>query len=147
MKAVRSLELLPMSSTNPCTGLMRLIIKHARPTRGYSVLMSVLLHVYLFRDDHFAPAGSSLVCIGENAAIEIRLGDGQVETLFNGVAVYTCDTTKQDYVGVWGSRNASRLRRVLREHGAGLVIHPEPPPRVRLRHWTTSRKGSNLATL
>src|ERR1700722_10205351 len=103
--------------------------------------MSSSLHVYMFRDDHFAPAGNTLACVGEKAKIELRLGDGQVETLFTGAAVYISDATKQDYLGVWGARNASRLRRLLRERGAELVIHPKPPPGIRLRHWTISRKG------
>jgi len=115
------------------------------PTRlmrlPYNTPMSTLLDVYVFRDGPFAPRGDTVVCVGDRAAVEAHLGRGQVQTLFRGAAVYTNDATKQDYIGVWGVRKASRLRRLLREHGAELVIHAEAPPKARLRHFVALGDG------
>ena len=92
--------------------------------------------VYLFRDS-FAPAGNTVVCVGEKERIETALGSGQIKTLFHGEAVYTNAAIKQDYLGVWGTRNASRLRRLLREQGVELIIQRTRPPDTRLRYYTT----------
>jgi len=109
--------------------------------------MNTPLNLYVFRGGPFAPDGNTMVCVGERGGVEAHLGYGQVQTLFRGAAVYTDEATKQDYLGVWGSRNASRMRRLLREHGAELVIHSGAPPGARLRHWTTYGKGTNPHTL
>jgi hypothetical protein len=116
------------------------LVQLPRPT--YNAPMSNPLDVYVFRDGPFAPSGDTVVCVGERAPVEAHLGSGQVQSLFRGSAVYTNDATKQDYIGVWGVRKTSRLRRLLREQGAQLVIHAKPPPGVRLRYFTTSPKGA-----
>jgi hypothetical protein len=100
-------------------------------------LSNLPLSVYVFRGGHFAPAGNTTVCVGEKDRIEGLLGSDAIERLFNGFATYTNDRAKQDYLGVWGVRNASRLRRLLRECGAELVIHPTAPPDARLRYYKT----------
>ncbi len=113
----------------------------------YNTQMSTLLNVYVFRDGPFGPGGDTVVCVGDRAALEALLRRGRVQTLFRGAAVYTNDATKQDYIGVWGVRKASRLRRLLREHGAELVIHAEAPPKARLRHFVSLKEGAKHSTL
>ena len=98
--------------------------------------MNQPITIYLFRDS-FAPAGNSVVCVGEKERIEAALGFGKIKVLFHGEAVYTNDTTKKDYLGVWGTRNASRLRRLLREQGSKLIIQRTRPPNTRLRYYST----------
>ncbi len=109
--------------------------------------MSTALNVYVFRDGPFAPRGDTVVCAGDRDAVEACLGQGEVQILFRGAAIYTNDATKQDYIGVWGVRKASRLRRLLRECGAEVVIHAGPPPEARLRHFTTLGKIENQKRL
>jgi hypothetical protein len=104
--------------------------------------MTTPLIAYLFRDGHFAPAGNTVVCVAERAAVEAVLGRGQLEVLFKGGAVYTNDAAKLDYIGVWGVRNASRLRRLLRERGFDLSISRTRPPSARLRYFTHNRQKS-----
>jgi hypothetical protein len=96
--------------------------------------------VYLFRDSHFAPSGDTVVCVGAKAGSSPNLGCGQVESLFKGFAVYTDRSVSRDYIGVWGIRNASRLRRLLRERGAALAVRKMPPPSARLRYFKTLKK-------
>jgi hypothetical protein len=88
--------------------------------------------VYLFRD-RIASRVNTVVCIGEKERIEESFRGGQLVGLFDGEIVYTNDTLKKNYVGVWGTRNASRLRRLLREKGVEILIQQTRPPGTRLR--------------
>ena len=101
--------------------------------------MDTRLTTYLFRDGHFASSGDTVVCVADRAAVEAALGRGQLEALFQGGAVYTDVAIKLDYIGVWGARNASRLRRFLRERGFEIVIDRGRPPNARLRYFMHRR--------
>jgi hypothetical protein len=59
----------------------------------------------------------------------------EINAIFFGYASYR-SATGDDFVGVWGTRNASKLRRLLRSNGVELVVHRQPPP-ARLHHWVT----------
>jgi hypothetical protein len=96
--------------------------------------------VYLFRDHTFAHSGA-IVCVAERPAVEAVLGCARLEELFQGRAVYTNDAIKQDYLGVWGNRNAARLRRFLRECGADVTIVRGRPADVRLRYFSHDRRA------
>jgi hypothetical protein len=102
--------------------------------------MDTRLTTYLFRDGHFAPSGDTVVCFADRAAVEAALGRGQLEALFQGSAVYADDAMKLDYIGVWGARNASRLRQFLRECGFEIVIDRQRPTNVRLRYFSHRRR-------
>jgi hypothetical protein len=95
------------------------------------------LTVYLFRDSHFAPAGDTVVCAVEKTAVEAIVGMERFQTLFKGSAIYRNNGDKKDCLGVWGKQNASRLRRLLKENGAELIICRVPPPESRLQIWGT----------
>jgi hypothetical protein len=93
--------------------------------------MTSPMAVYLFRDS--LPSGSNtVVCVGEKERIETAFGGGQLAVLFKGEAIYRNDTSNRSYLGVWGARNASRLRRLLREQGVELLIKRTRPPNTRL---------------
>lgn len=94
--------------------------------------MNLPLIIYLFRDS-ISPAEDSVVCLGEKTCIEAALGTRHVEDEFQGSVLYRNDKTKQDYLGVWGARNASRLRGLLRERGFDLTIERKFPHGARLR--------------
>jgi len=84
-----------------------------------------------------------VVCVGRREQIEHLLGTGTLEALFFGYAEYTDDQDGR-FLGVWGARNASRLRRLLREQGAEVTVHHAPPP-ARLRIWQ-SCAGARVAS-
>jgi hypothetical protein len=88
--------------------------------------------VYLFRDS-LPSRSNTVVCVGEKERIEAAFGGGQLAVLFKGEAVYSNDTINRTYLGVWGARNASRLRRLLQEHGVELLVKRTRPPNTRLR--------------
>lgn len=98
------------------------------------------INAYVFRETYPAPDGAPVVCVVDRAVADERLGPGRVESLFGGCAVYTTPDG-QDFIGVWGARNAARLRRFLRERGAEVSIHRERPFNLRLRYAKT-RRGS-----
>jgi hypothetical protein len=104
--------------------------------------MQTPLDVYVSRDDHFAPAGNTVVCAADKASVEALLGPAQLEANFAGAAIYTDDQTKQDYIGVWGARNAPTFRRLLRDQGAEIVVHQSLPPNAKLRHRNTQTAGN-----
>ena len=95
------------------------------------------LDVYAFRSSAFARNGDSVVCIGARDQLECLLGTGTLSATFFGYALYQ-DPNKTEYIGVWGARNASKFRRLLRERGVQVIIHREPPPEIRLHHFATN---------
>ncbi len=118
------------------------------------------LHVFVFRDPHFAPDGDTLVCIAEQAEVERFIPNDEVAWAFSGHAVYRRNERggllslvmallrrRRTYVGVWGRKNASRFRRFLRERGAELKIHSEAPANLRLVYWTTANERRRVRSL
>src|ERR1700731_1889975 len=89
------------------------------------------IHAYVYRDGSLPCGGDPVVCVVDRAAADKHFGGGQIECLFGGYAVYTTPEG-QDFVGVWGARNASRFRRFLRERGAEVLIQRARPFSVRL---------------
>jgi hypothetical protein len=56
---------------------------------------------------------------------------------FGGSALYGGDYLHPEFLGVWGVRNVSRFRRLLRErHGELEAVESEPP--APLRSWSTT---------
>jgi hypothetical protein len=97
------------------------------------------VQAYLYRDSAVGRGADTVVCVIDRQLLENYLGTGQVKGLFGGCAEYTT-SAGQDFVGVWGARNASRFRRFLRERGAAVVVRNGRPPGVRLR-YASSRPG------
>ena len=95
--------------------------------------------IYSFRAGGFARNDESVVCVGEAHLIEAALGHGMLTRTFFGNVHYQ-DDGGPEFVGVWGARNSSRLRRLLRAAGAELIIFHRPPP-ARLRGWGTAGKA------
>jgi hypothetical protein len=98
--------------------------------------MNPPLTVHVFQD-RIALRVNTVICVGEREEIEEALGLGQLEEIFEGKIVYRNDSIKKDYVGVWGARNASRLRRLLRGQGVALLIQRTRPPDTRLLSLST----------
>ena len=77
------------------------------------------LDVYAFRSSAFARHGDSVVCIGARKQLESLLGAGMLSATFFGYALYRA-SDETEYIG---ARNASKLRRLLRERGAQVTTH------------------------
>ena len=86
------------------------------------------LPVYLFKE-------VAWICIASRYRVERLLGAGAVSSIFHGYIIYRAPYG--DFLGVWGARNTSRFRRLLREAGAEITIHREPPPAARSLVFTT----------
>jgi hypothetical protein len=108
----------------------------AQNAECYSAGMNSPMVVYLFRDS-LPSRSNTVVCVGEKERIEAAFG-GQLAVLFKGEAVYSNDSTNRTYLGVWGARNTSRLRRLLREQGVELLVKRTRPPNTRLRSFERS---------
>ena len=75
-----------------------------------------MFDLYQFTENQW-PGSAPNVCIGRLSEICALIDRGEMATEFGGYIVYE-DARGDEYVGVWGNRNASRMRRILRERGA-----------------------------
>ena len=98
---------------------------------------SALLTVYVFRDNGFSPSGDTVVCVADKRKIESTFGREQFESLFFGSTTYRNDTTEEEYLGVWGERNASRFRQLLRDRGIEIQVQKARPPTARCKLKST----------
>ena len=69
--------------------------------------------------------------------MEAAFGRKGIQVLFDAAVVFTDDVLKLDDLGVWGVRNTSRLRRLLRQRGVAVAIARELPPQAKLRYYST----------
>jgi len=113
--------------------------------------MAERVPVYLFRSGNFARNGDTVVTAAPlDAVMSVYgggglFGEGGVAAIFGGAAFYRDDPrdeTSRGYVGVWGARQASRFRAVLRGAGISIEIVRSPPP-ARLMFWGT-KSGRHL---
>ncbi len=109
----------------------------AQNAECYSAHMNSSMAVWLFRDS-LPSRSNTVVCVGEKESIDTAFGGGQLAVLFKGEVVYRNDKTRT-YLGVWGARNASRLRRLLREQGVELLVKRTRPPDTRLSSLTVQK--------
>lgn len=77
--------------------------------------------------------GGTVVCIGDKAAIETSLGKDSLLNVFKGYVIYRNSKNGDEYLGVWGKRNASRMQSLLKKNGLVLVLHRSAPPDARLK--------------
>ena len=107
------------------------------------------MDLYQFTDSLKNWKGSAArVCIGPRSAISAFMDRDEMETLFGGYIIYESSGGDQ-YMGVWGGRKASRLRRMLRERGATLHLLPDLPPGLRVKitavHYNSTKVLSKSA--
>ena len=109
--------------------------------------MPSIVDVHVFRDHHFAPNdGNTVVCIAKLSAVKRFLTVEEIDWAFSGYALYR-SWPWTTYIGVWGTKNASRFRRFLRERGAEVAIHRAAPPKFRLVCWKTYRERRRVRDL
>jgi len=72
-------------------------------------------------------------------------GEQGLEAAFGGSAYYRNEATGEAYLAVWGARNGSRFRRLLRESGAILqIVSGEPPARLIWQNSSQKGHGSKV---
>jgi hypothetical protein len=90
--------------------------------------------VYVFRDSRFSPGGEAVASATSSEIVTLVFGGGGhhgedgLATQFGRAAFFRNDETGRTFLGVWGSRNASRFRGTLRRRGLSVEIVREPPP-------------------
>ncbi|NLS17159.1 hypothetical protein HGP16_11385 [Rhizobium sp. P40RR-XXII] len=61
------------------------------------------------------------------------MGEAGLSSIFGGAVVFKNDATGELFLGVWGARNASRFRRLIRTNMQ--TINFKDPPSARLVFW------------
>jgi hypothetical protein len=94
------------------------------------------LRVYVYRDWQDAVA-----CAAPGPAVLEAFGGFPLfQTYFGGYMTFGRLLSRDEFLGVWGHRNASRFRRILAERFGDLeIVHAEPPARHSGRSLLTSR--------
>ena len=81
-----------------------------------------MIHLYRYR------ICGTVACAASREAVVAAFGsEAQFERYFGGSMSFGLPSSP-DYLGVWGARNASRFRRILREAGFDFEVHVSPPP-------------------
>jgi len=106
----------------------------------------VHLTAYSFRDPGFGLDGDTHVCVVEVLALKAFMSENEVDAAFSGHVVYRRGFLKR-YVGVWGRRNAKRLRRFLSERGANIMIKRSKPVGARIAWFKTHSTRERIRTL
>lgn len=82
--------------------------------------------------------GGVVLCDGEASFIERYMHLDDLILPCGGWIALTDDVTGRTYLGVWGSRNAKRFRRMLRERGANIaIVRGDQPTRRPLQRHTS----------
>ncbi len=95
--------------------------------------------LYLFRSAGFAPAGDTVVSIAPLEKVVTVYGGGGafdadgLSAAFGGAAIFKDEATGALFAAVWGTRNASRFRREMREHMPVILRHEMPDVRLVVR--------------
>lgn len=98
------------------------------------------LKFYVFKGWNGANAGAA----AGPAIVEVFGDFATFSTYFGGGMHFGRLFHSDEFLGVWGTRNVSRLRRILREHHGELEIIHSPPP---VRHSGSSMIGLRLTRL
>ena len=93
-------------------------------------MLKMALYEFLepFRDQE----SPRIVCVGPREAIEPIWPLDQIKEAFGGCLVFGGEGG-EEFVGVWGARNAGRFRRQLRERGADFTLSKERSSGLRMR--------------
>ena len=108
-----------------------------------------MLDLYQFTERRKYWRGSApTVCIGRLSEVCALIDRDEMTAMFGGYVVYESGGG-DEYVGVWGGRSASRMRRILRERGATFNLLPELPSdlhmKVRSVCYSVAETSSKLA--
>jgi hypothetical protein len=99
----------------------------------------VNIDLFQFRDGFAGRGAATSVCVVRREPVEPILPLAVIDDLFHGYVLYAADDGTE-FIGVWGARNASRFRRLLRDRGCSLDLVLSSPP-ARLKRWMTHGKA------
>jgi hypothetical protein len=108
--------------------------------------------VYVFRSAGFAPAANTVMSVASLDLVVSVYGGGGLKgeaglfEAFGRAAFLRNDETAESYLGVWGTRNASRFRRTLREAGVNFETIREPPQARLVRYSKRARSARRSGT-
>jgi len=101
--------------------------------------------VYVFQDVVPSPSVDAIFSVAPHDLVASVFGlgsaleEGSLAAAFGGAAVFRNDQTGESYLGVWGARNCSRFRSMLRKTDVQLKILRQPSP-ARLVRWMKTGK-------
>lgn len=90
------------------------------------------MQVYMFKDENWNGSPPD-VCIGPRPDVTALVDLDELKAVYGGYALYVIDDDASEYVGVWGTRKASRFRQLLRARGATLDLVERQPTNMRLK--------------
>jgi hypothetical protein len=102
------------------------------------------MNLYQFSETRWR-GSEPTVCVGPISFVSTIIGKRELAAMFGGYIVYTDDDTNTDFLGVWGVRNASKFRRILREGGGSFTLRRGFPPRFRLKMRNVTRRKIDRA--
>jgi hypothetical protein len=73
------------------------------------------------------------ISIARAADVYDSFSRDELSKLFGGMARYENKKTKEEWIGIWGTRKASKFRRLLREHGWTIIAVKSKPANLRLK--------------
>ena len=82
-------------------------------------------HVSAMHSDGRSPAH---ILQGDRRQIEKYISTSEMTSLFGGLIRSRADTPSGEVVGVWGKRHTARLRRLLCERGASVIVREGSAP-------------------
>ena len=86
--------------------------------------------------DTLKAGGPQTVCIGPRAVVRAAVTQDELDGRFGGYIVYVDRTTKDKFMGVWGTRRTSASRSLLRNRGLVIEITRKKPSNVRVKFWS-----------
>ena len=105
-----------------------------------------MLDLYQFTESRKYWRGAApIVCIGPASQICALIDHDEMKMTFGGYVIYESGEGSE-YVGVWGGRNASRMRRMLRERGAGINVLPDLPQHLRMKVRSVSYRAAEMSS-
>jgi hypothetical protein len=95
--------------------------------------------IYTFRGSSFAPSGNTVVAVAPLEWVMAVyggggiVGEGGLSAAFGGAVVFKNEDSGEYFIGVWGTRNASRFRAQLRAKMQVNILREAPI--ARLKFW------------
>jgi hypothetical protein len=87
-----------------------------------------------FREEKGWVGSQPIVGFAPKPIVEKLLGKAKLSDTFEGYLEYEQLDNGQRFLGVWGNRNATKLRQMLRKKGGKIIIEHPSPALFRQRH-------------
>jgi hypothetical protein len=88
--------------------------------------------VYLLKEAFRLGQSQRTICLTPESVLDGRIDKGDLESTFGGWITYVDDQNDTEYLGVWGTRNASRFRAMLKRKEIDFVLKQTRHASIRL---------------